>query len=210
MASPLLYSSSNRHRIGVIIPMKMKKKTRKKLTAGLAVFLCAIMILPVFAELFARPSSQERLANELLAAQIEASQMEENESDIVLEGSYLVTEVVTSNTYKVLWGDEERTVKLIGTRGEAPYLSEVKELVEAHLLTLAFDEVEQDNEGNMLVYAYLENGEFLNEKLVIEGYVSVKEETVNVAKQETLESAQVKAKNRNIGIWEQNVKETAK
>ena len=179
--------------------MKMKKKTKKLLIRTLVIFLCFMMLLPLVANIIVKPTGQEMLMNELLKAQIESQMEQENEDSI--EGNYMVTEVASADTYKILWGDEERTVKLIGVRGDKNALDEVCELVEARILSLQFDTKEEDEDGNLLAYAYLEDGEFLNEKLVREGLATVNKDPDNTRYDSELESAQVHAKNNHVGVW---------
>ena len=178
--------------------MKMKKKTKVLLTRVLVILLCIMMLVPVVANIVSKPTGQELLMNELLKSQIEAQKMEEAG---YVEGNYLVTEVASADTLKLLWNDEERTAKLIGIKADKGSLEKVREMVEAKILSISFDLVPEDEDGNLLVYAYLENGEFLNEKLLREGLATVEKDPENTMFEMSFESAEQQAKTDKVGIW---------
>lgn len=186
----------------------MKVETKKLLVRVMAILMCFAMMMPILANVFATPTveqqtqDQEQMLAEAGFDEEQIQQMLYGEA----EGSYLVTEVVSTDTYKIKWGDEERTMKLIGVDGDnsKESLETVREMTNARLLSLEFDAVEEDKDENLLAYAYLEDGQFLNRMILMEGLGKVKEETENVKYQEELQSAQVHAKNSGFGIWSQD------
>ena len=75
-------------------------------------------------------------------------------------------------------------------------------LLTDNYVELEFDDITRDEDGSLLVYAYLENGSFLNEELLRNGWAKLKVETENTRYQELLEQAQAAAKEQRIGLWE--------
>ncbi len=183
--------------------MRLKKKTKKNIARITVVLIIIGMIAPLLTNFFYKPTAQDLLYEQILLNQ---KKLEDDTTDEThIEGSYLVTEVLAGDTYKIKWGDEERTLKLIGVKAVDDTIKEVRKMVEARLLTLEFDIETEDEEGNLLAYAYLEDGEFLNRNLILQGLAKVKSETENNLYQEDFKEAQTLAKNSGQGIWEQNV-----
>jgi len=181
--------------------MRFSKSTKKNFARIVIAFIILTMLLPVVANMMHKPTAQDLLYEQVIENQLQ-SRAEEDSEVIDTDGSYLVTDVISSDTYIIKWGDEERTLKLIGVNSNDDHLDEIKEIVESRLLTLEFDIEHEDEEGNLLAYAYLEDGIFLNHELILQGYAAAKEEDANTRYIQDLKETEILAKSMKVGIWE--------
>lgn len=76
-----------------------------------------------------------------------------------------------------------------------------KDLVEGKMVRLVKDLSDRDKYGRLLRFVYLEDGTFINEILVREGYAFVSTYPPDVAKQDIFREAESKAKNEKRGLW---------
>jgi micrococcal nuclease len=76
-----------------------------------------------------------------------------------------------------------------------------KELVEGKTVFLEKDISETDRFGRLLRYVYLEDGQMVNEVLVLEGYAQVSTFPPDVKHQPRFTVAQQQASSANRGLW---------
>jgi micrococcal nuclease len=128
---------------------------------------------------------------------------------------YLVTRVVDGDTFKIdLGGGRDDTVRMLGidtpetVKLDAPVETYGKEASEytKKLLTgktacLEADVGERDRFDRRLAYVYLEDGTFVNERLVAEGYATALTIPPNVRFADELEDAEQKARRAGLGLW---------
>lgn len=76
-------------------------------------------------------------------------------------------------------------------------------LVEGKNVTLSQDTSARDRYGRLLAYVYLEDGRFLNEELVKNGYAFSSAYPPDIANQRVLEQAQESARSQSLGLWKQ-------
>jgi len=122
-----------------------------------------------------------------------------------------VERVVDGDTFIIAGGERVRmigvdtpeTVKP-GTAPE-PYGKEAsqytKKMLAGKKVRLEFDVAERDKYGRLLAYVYLEDGTFVNEKLVAEGYARVLTIPPNVKYAERLLAAERQAREEGRGLW---------
>lgn len=77
----------------------------------------------------------------------------------------------------------------------------VTHLLENKKVKLFFDVQKTDRYGRILAYAYLENGVFLNQYLVENGYAVVATFPPNVKFVEVFTQAEKSARNKKLGLW---------
>jgi len=129
---------------------------------------------------------------------------------------FAVTKVVDGDTFWIDNGRQEgEKIRLIGV--DAPesrktgrknigfYGKEAKEYLTQSItgkrVRLEFDVDKKDQYGRTLAYVYLENGVFLNEELIKEGYAMVMTVPPNVKFAEHFASLQAKARESKKGLW---------
>ena len=66
---------------------------------------------------------------------------------------------------------------------------------------MTFDVQKADRYGRILAYAYLENGVFLNQYLVENGFAVVATFPPNVKYVEVFTKAEKSARNKKLGLW---------
>jgi endonuclease YncB( thermonuclease family) len=76
-------------------------------------------------------------------------------------------------------------------------------LVEGKNVRLSQDTSARDRYGRLLAYVYLEDGRFLNEELVKNGYAFSSAYPPDIANQRVLEQAQESARSQSLGLWKQ-------
>lgn len=77
----------------------------------------------------------------------------------------------------------------------------VKKILTHNLIRLEFDLDTLDSFGRTLAYVYLDDGTFLNDKLVKEGYAKVMIVKPNIKYKKRLLSSENFAKEHKIGLW---------
>lgn len=166
--------------------------------------LVMVLILPIFGNVVLQDTqgtSEEidpRLMEEMLKAQKEPA---EEYPVPNVEGSYQVTEIVDGETIKVLWGDEERAVKLIGIDPVNTSESALKSLIENEIVHLEFEGDAAENEDVLKAYVYHGDGTFINRALLLTGDARLNEDEKNRKYIEELTTAQDAAKSAGTGCW---------
>ena len=129
--------------------------------------------------------------------------------------SVRVVRVIDGDTIEVCcigWGRE--SIRYIGidtpetshpTKSFAAYGKEAKEanrkLVDGKAVRLEFDVQQRDRYGRVLAYVYLEDGTFVNARLVEQGYAQVMTVPPNVKYQELFLKLQQEARTASRGLW---------
>ena len=104
-------------------------------------------------------------------------------SMLIAQDSYLCTRVVDGDTIIIKMNGKQERVRLIGV--DTPETKHPKKpvedfgheasvfttrLVEGKKVTLEYDQEKRDKYGRLLAYVYLEDGTFLNEEIIKQGY----------------------------------------
>ncbi|HZG75442.1 MAG TPA: thermonuclease family protein, partial [Paenibacillus sp.] len=128
---------------------------------------------------------------------------------------YPVARVVDGDTFKIDLGDGEvDTVRMLGidtpetvkpNAPVEPYGKEAsdftKKLLNGKIACLELDVGARDRFDRLLAYVYLEDGTFVNERLVAEGYATVLVIPPNVRFAKALEDAEREARRAERGLW---------
>jgi len=91
------------------------------------------------------------------------------------------------------------------TKGVEAFGQEAKQanrkLVDGKTVRLEFDVQQRDRHGRLLAYVYLEDGTFVNARLVEQGYAQVMTVPPNVKYQELFLKLQQEARTASRGLW---------
>ena len=130
---------------------------------------------------------------------------------------YTVSKITDGDTFYVMIKNSEKfKIRLIGI--DAPesynvgkkfrkeYFGKEAKVFATNLLKnkkvkLTFDVQKTDRYGRILAYAYLENGVFLNQYLVENGFAVVATFPPNVKFVEVFTKAEKSARNKKLGLW---------
>ena len=130
---------------------------------------------------------------------------------------YKVSKITDGDTFYVMTKNSEKfKIRLIGI--DAPesynvgkkfrkeYFGKEAKIFVTNLLKnkkvkLIFDVQKTDRYGRILAYAYLENGVFLNQYLVENGFAVVATFPPNVKFVEVFTKAEKSARNKKLGLW---------
>ena len=130
---------------------------------------------------------------------------------------YKVSKITDGDTFYVMTKNSEKfKIRLIGI--DAPesynvgkkfrkeYFGKEAKVFATNLLKnkkvkLTFDVQKTDRYGRILAYAYLENGVFLNQYLVENGFAVVATFPPNVKYVEVFTKAEKSARNKKLGLW---------
>jgi micrococcal nuclease len=141
---------------------------------------------------------------------------ESKHSGITKKYFYQVTKVVDGDTF---WVDNHTTeglkIRLIGIdapesrnvfkKKKQPYGIESKafltQMLQNEYVRLEFDVDSLDQYGRTLAYAYLENGEMINEVLVKTGNAQIMTITPNIVYENLFIEAQRTAREKSLGLW---------
>ncbi len=124
---------------------------------------------------------------------------------------HLVTRVIDGDTIEIETGDRvryigmntpetvdpERPIECFGKEASAYN----HKLVAGKKVRLVSDVTDKDKYGRLLRYVYLEDGTFVNLKLVEDGYANVMTIPPNVAKAEEFRKAEQSARDAALGLW---------
>lgn len=130
-----------------------------------------------------------------------------------------VTKIVDGDTIKVDIGGTIETVRMIGV--DTPEIKDprktvqcfgkeasarTKELLENQMVKLEADSTQNDRDkySRLLRYIYLENGTFINKKLIEEGYAFEYTYQIPYLYQAEFKAAQKLAETNNLGLWNEN------
>ena len=130
---------------------------------------------------------------------------------------YKVSKITDGDTFYVMTKNSEKfKIRLIGI--DAPesynvgkkfrkeYFGKEAKIFVTNLLKnkkvkLTFDVQKTDRYGRILAYAYLENGVFLNQYLVENGFAVVATFPPNIKFVEVFTKAEKSARNKKLGLW---------
>jgi micrococcal nuclease len=79
-----------------------------------------------------------------------------------------------------------------------------RKLVEGKRVKLVFDAQKHDKYGRLLAYVYLEDGTFVNGKIIEEGYAQVMTIAPNVKYAKTFLKLEREARQKKKGLWKDN------
>jgi micrococcal nuclease len=128
---------------------------------------------------------------------------------------YLVTEVIDGDTLRIIYGDEERSVRLIGidtpetrhpTAGVECFGKEatakLESLVDGKVVTLEFDPTQdkEDRFGRLLLYVWVDEL-FINRELIKQGYAYEYTYDDPYRYQQEFKRLEEKARSREVGLW---------
>lgn len=180
-----------------------KKRKQKRILRKLLICMMLIVaVIPVFSGLFPQEQATQ-MDPKLAQAYLEAmNQMSEYAEEPEIYDTYEVVDVPSDTSIVILQDGVERTVNLIGVENVGKENEgHLEMLLSDSFVDLEFDTLQEDEYGNLLAYVYLENGQLLNEELLLNGYAKRSEETQNIRHEETLNAAQETAKEHGSGIW---------
>lgn len=154
-----------------------------------------------------------------------------NKDETTTSDTATVIKVIDGDTYKINFNGKAESVRLIGidtpesranikakkdARKSGESVKEitalgkqatqyVKSLIKpGDKIKIEFDVQDRDRYGRILGYVYLENGTFLNEKIIKDGYAQVMTVPPNVKYQDKFLAAQQNARSNNRGLWKEN------
>lgn len=121
-------------------------------------------------------------------------------------------ELSTGEKVRLIGVDTPETVK--PNHPVEPYGKEAsdfsKKLLTGQTVTLKFDVEPYDKYKRLLAYMYLQDGTFVNEKLVREGYARIMTIPPNVAHADLFLEAEREARENNRGLWGLSAEQPAK
>ncbi|MEN8906221.1 MAG: thermonuclease family protein [Clostridiales bacterium] len=135
----------------------------------------------------------------------------ENDSNIIFTENELVIKVIDGDTFYIKNDEKVRLIGIdtpeIGNEygDDQPYSQEAKNftrnLIEGKEVKLVKDISDRDRYNRLLRYVYMNDGTFLNELLVKEGFAKSIEYKPDIRFTDILNSAQKYAKKNNRVIW---------
>lgn len=121
------------------------------------------------------------------------------------ENSQIVTRVIDGDTFEINNKEKVRLICIDTPEKNQKYYAEAQQFLSNLLLNkeikLEKDVSEMDLYGRILRYAYTVDGEFVNEKLVKEGYASVFRYGKDTKYCDLFEIVEKQAKSQKLGIW---------
>ncbi|HTG01400.1 MAG TPA: thermonuclease family protein [Nitrospirota bacterium] len=131
-------------------------------------------------------------------------------SETVLHEAKVVA-VVDGDTVKLLLNGEKRTSRLIGIdapeMGQVPWGRKSREHLRALLkqsawrVSVEMDVEQTDRFRRSLVYLWLQNGEMVNERMLLDGYAFRFTMKPNTRYSERFKKAQRTAREKKLGVW---------
>ena len=126
--------------------------------------------------------------------------------------TYLVTKIVDGDTIQIEGGKKVRYIGINTPelKGSQCFAKEAKErnsqLVAGKRIRLQKDVSETDKYGRLLRFVYTEQGEFVNNLLVLEGYALSTSYPPDISKQTLFRKSQQDAIQQNRGLWKAGCK----
>lgn len=132
------------------------------------------------------------------------------------ENFYSIKKFVDGDTYWINDGSKDGLkIRLIGINApeprnyfkkhEEPYGKEasafIKKLIGNKKVSIELDVQERDRYGRVLAYSFFEDGRFVNEEMVKNGYAEVATYPPNVKYEKRLFEAQKYARENRLGMW---------
>ncbi len=131
--------------------------------------------------------------------------------DIKESDGIKVTYIVDGDTLDVDTGDRVRLICIDTPERGKYYYSEAKEYLKSLTLNKEVDLIkdisETDRYGRLLRYIYLEDGTFVNERIVYYGYGKAYPYNPDTSLCPEIQSAEQHAKDNNLGIWEETIEQ---
>jgi endonuclease YncB( thermonuclease family) len=120
-----------------------------------------------------------------------------------------VTKVIDGDSFVVNGGREIRLIGVDAPEFSQPYSLDSKNYLENLILNrevlLEKDKTNEDRYGRLLRYVYL-GDEFINEKIVRNGYANIYSYPPNITYENLFIKAEKLAKNEELGFWSLNLK----
>jgi len=125
--------------------------------------------------------------------------------------SFKITYVVDGDTLEIDTGERVRLICIDTPETGDYYYQEAKDYLKNLVLNkevrLVKDVSETDKYGRLLRYLYLEDGTFVNEKIVYYGYGEAYPYNPDTSLCPIIQQAEQHAKDNNLGIWEEIIEE---
>lgn len=131
-----------------------------------------------------------------------------------LDGPYNVIKVVDGDTLIIDYDGENRYVRFIGidtpesvnpdetkNTEEGKIASDYTKSIITDKIYLEYDIQKEDKYGRLLAYVYLNDGTFLNEKIILEGYAYILTVVPNVKYMLKFKNAFDDARDNQRGLW---------
>jgi micrococcal nuclease len=169
-----------------------------------------LILLFVFALLGISSTQQKELLS--LVNQLQPSAEPSQTLAIQDTGTYLVTKIIDGDTIEL---ENGKKVRYIGIdtpemKGNECFAHEAREknrqLVEGKRVKLAKDVSETDKYGRLLRFVYTEQGDFVNNILVRDGFASIASYPPDISKQELFRASMQEAMQQNRGLWAKGCK----
>ena len=128
----------------------------------------------------------------------------------ITDGDTFYVTTSSSEKYKIrLIGIDAPETRNVGVKVRKEYFGTeakifVTQLLKNKKVKLTFDVQKTDRYGRILAYVYLENGVFLNQYLVENGFAVVATFPPNVKFVEVFTKAEKSARNKKLGLWKMN------
>ena len=128
----------------------------------------------------------------------------------ITDGDTFYVTTSSSEKYKIrLIGIDAPETRNVGVKVRKEYFGTeakifVTQLLKNKKVKLTFDVQKTDRYGRILAYIYLENGVFLNQYLVENGFAVVATFPPNVKYVEVFTKAEKSARNKKLGLWNMN------
>lgn len=152
------------------------------------------------------PDNFNKITGEIILEKSE----EINESDNL----FLVTKVIDGDTIKIETGEIVRLICIDTPEYDEEGYEIAKRYVESLILNkkvkLEKDKSETDKYNRILRYIYLEDGTFVNELIVKQGYGKVYWYKPDTTLCPIIQDAEDYAKRKDLGIWEESLEEESK
>lgn len=179
----------------------------------LFLFLLLILCLGVFYFLL-NEETQTKDSVGLVIKDVQENASANSETDEELNTSvdeqseelFLVTYVVDGDTLEIETGERVRLICIDTPEKGEDYYSDAKEFLEDLVLDkkvkLEKDISETDRYGRLLRYIYLEDGTFVNEEIVKEGYAEAYWYNPDTTLCPIIQDAEDYARKKDLGMWE--------
>jgi micrococcal nuclease len=119
---------------------------------------------------------------------------------INMDGTDETVRLIGINTPEIV--DQDRPIQCFGKEASA----RLKAIVDGELVRLEYDDSQslRDTYGRLLAYAYLEDGEMVNRKMIAEGYAYEYTYLTPYKYQKEFRQLQTLAKTTNRGLWSES------
>ncbi len=150
-------------------------------------------------------SSQEIIEEEPIEVKEEIEEAEIVEEIIHTKEYYLVTRVIDGDTIEIETEERIRLICIDSPEAGNEGYKEAKDYLESLILDkkvkLETDVSDKDKYDRLLRYIYLENGDFVNEMIVLSGYAEAYPYAPDTKLCPIIQDAEEIAKDKKIGMW---------